>query len=119
MNLESTIRELVVKYGEPFINDFGKLEDTNRFNQKHEVVINIYNTISYDIPAWKISELLVDELTVYILDSIPTDTNFEIIEWELLEMIELAFAGEFQNKITKNDLIERIDWDWLSQNYPV
>ena len=34
-------------------------------------------------------------------------------------MIELAFAGEFQNKITKNDLIERIDWDWLSQNYPI
>ena len=108
---------MVFKYGKPFVEDFGDL-NTERFNKKHDIIVKIYNKIPYYVPASKIAELLVDEFTVYILDCIPKDTNSEVIELELLEMIWLAFSGEFQNKITKEDLIERIDWDWIFENYP-
>lgn len=117
LRVESAIREMVFKYGKPFVEDFGDL-NKERFNKKHDGIVKIYNKIPYYVPASKIAELLVDEFTVYILDCIPKDTNSEVIELELLEMIYLAFSGEFQNKITKEDLIERIDWNWIFENYP-
>lgn len=107
--MENQIREIVVKYGSPFIDDF---EDISGKSDKSLLFEKALNKLDWEIPFQKISEMLIDELSVYMTSFAERGAHSpEVITAAFSHMVYLASFPEYNIVSDIGTLLNRIDWE--------
>ncbi|MBO1087175.1 hypothetical protein [Enterococcus mundtii] len=107
--METIIRELVVKYGAPFIDKFDDFTDES---DKELLFEKITNSVDWTIPLEAIANTVVDEMVVYMTYFVEKGKyDLEVIEEAFTYMVELACFNNFNSNIDKEALMKRIDFE--------
>ncbi|UDM72670.1 hypothetical protein [Vagococcus fluvialis] len=107
--MEIKIRDLVVKYGAPFVDRF---DDFSEDSDKTLLFEKVLNKIDWDVPVVKISEILIDELSVFMTSFVPKGKyDLDTIEESFRNMVDMASFAEYNSSLNKDDLMNRINWE--------
>lgn len=107
--MENQIRELVMKYGKPFVENF---EDISGKSDKYLLFEKVLNKLDWEVPFQKISEMIIDELAVYMTHFAEKGVySPETIAASFSHMVYLASFPDYNVGSDIGTLLNRIDWE--------
>lgn len=123
-NLDVIIRELVIKHGQIWVDEFETTEDSEINDLKEEAMEKILNAIDHHIDTEVVSKMLLDEMVVFITSFCKQKFySMEEVIQSFTHLIDSTYFQDYQKNLNKEDLYDRLNWEGifekLVKNYMV